>query len=234
MDKQFDKPLSQIDHFKWLPWIGQNYVSSDAKLMVLGESHYLCKGDSEEDYKKEFTREFIEKHRNGEEETNVIRNFEKTLLNRDRNEELNETERCAIADSIVYQVIIQRLLDSSEERPEDADFSKDWKIILETIKVLKPNTVISLGVKAFESLTRLEYEGLIVKEEKWADKKINGAYPRYCKIELNGNPIDIIFLRHTSGTMGGYYPNEWHKFVKKHFDIASYMKEIKIYPPAST
>ncbi|WP_024468004.1 hypothetical protein [Treponema pedis] len=222
MNKQFDKLFLQIEHLKWLPWIGQNYVSSKAKLMVLGESHYLCKGDSQESYGEEFTREFIKMHRSGEEETNVIRNFEKTILNKDTDEDLSKTERCAITDSIVYQVIVQRLLESNDERPSADDFKNGWKIIFETMKVLKPNTVISLGVKSSNFLARLKYDGFIVKKEKWADEKINRAYPRYFKIELDGESIDIIFLRHTSGTMGGYYPLEWHKFVKKYFDIASY------------
>ena len=95
------------------------------------------------------------------------------------------------------------------------------------MKVLKPKVVISLGVESSNFLACLEYDGLVVKKEKWKDEKINNAYPWYFKIELDGESIDIIFLRHTSGTMGGYYPLEWHKFVKKYFDISSYMREIK-------
>lgn len=227
MNKQFDKLFSQIEHLKWLPWIGQNYVSSEAKLMVLGESHYLCKGDSQEDYGKNFTRSFVTQHKNEGVGTKVLRNFEKTILNKDSDEDLSKTERCAITDSIVYQVIVQRLLESNDERPSADDFKNGWKIIFETMKVLKPKMVISLGVESSNFLARLDYDGLVVKKEKWADEKINNAYPRYFKIELDGESIDIIFLRHPSGTMGGYYPLEWHKFVKKYFDIASYMKEIK-------
>ena len=85
-----------------------------------------------------------------------------------------------------------------------------------------------MGVKAFDVLTNLEYEGLTIKKEKWGDDKINNAYPRYCRIELDGQPIDIIFLRHTSGTMGGYYPLEWHKFLKKYFDVSRYLSELKL------
>lgn len=227
MHKKIDEQLSHIKNLKWLPWIGEKYFSSETKLMVLGESHYLYGDDKPENYGKNFTRDFVMQHRNEEEETKVIRNFEKTLLNRDSDEELSQTERCAITDSIVYQVIIQRLLESSGERPDSNDFENGWKVIFETMKVLKPETVISLGVEASKMLPGLEYDGLTVKEETWADEKINGAWPRYYKIDLNGNPVDIIFLRHTSGTRAGYSPKEWHKFVKKYFDIAAYTKEVK-------
>ena len=227
MSEQIDKLFSKIEHLKWLPWIGENYFSSNAKLMVLGESHYLCEGDSKEDYGKDFTRSFISQHKNEGVETKVLRNFEKTILNRDTDEHLSKVEQLAITDSIVYQVIVQRLLESNDERPSEDDFKNGWKIIFETMKILKPKTVISLGVESSNFLAGLEYDGLVVKKEKREDEKINNAYPRYFKIELDGEPIDIIFLRHTSGTMGGYYPKEWHKVVKKYFDIASYMKEIR-------
>ena len=228
MTKKIDEQLLRINDLHWLPWIGKNYSASQTKLMVLGESHYLCAGDSPDEYGIDFTRSFIGMHQNGEEGTNVIRNFEKTLLNRDYDEELSKEEMTALSDSFVYQVIIQRLLTASKERPDASDFEAGWHIILETIKILKPNTVISLGVKAFDVLTNLEYEGLTVKKEKWGDDKINNAYPRYCRIELDGHPIDIIFLRHTSGTMGGYYPLEWHKFLKKYFDVSRYLSELKL------
>ena len=228
MNKKIDEQLLRINNLHWLPWIGKNYSASQTKLMVLGESHYLCAGDSPDEYGIDFTRSFIGMHQNGEEGTNVIRNFEKTLLNRDYDEELSKKEMTAISDSFVYQVIIQRLLSASEERPDDSDFQAGWHIILETMKILKPNTVVSLGVKAFDVLTNLEYEGLTIKKEKWGDDKINNAYPRYCRIELDGHPIDIIFLRHTSGTRSGYYPLEWHKFLKKYFDVSRYLSELKL------
>ena len=44
--------------------------------MVLGESHYLCTGDSYDGYSIDFTRSFIGMHQSGEEGTNVICNGE--------------------------------------------------------------------------------------------------------------------------------------------------------------
>ena len=228
MAKKIDEQLLRINNLCWLPWIGKNYSASQTKLMVLGESHYLCAGDSSDEYGIDFTRSFIGMHQNGEEETNVIRNFEKTLLNRDTDEELSKEEMTAISDSFVYQVIVQRLLESSKERPTVDDFKNGWKIIFETMKALKPKIVISLGVKSSNFLARLKYDGLVVKKEKWADEKINRAYPRYFKIELDDEAIDMIFLRHTSGTMGGYYPKEWRKFLKKYFDVSRYLNELKL------
>ena len=145
MNKKIDEQLLRINNLHWLPWIGKNYSASQTKLMVLGESHYLCAGDSPDEYGIDFTRSFIGMHQNGEEGTNVIRNFEKTLLNRDYDEELSKKEMTALSDSFVYQVIIQRLLNASEERSDNSDFEAGWNIILETIKILKPNTVVSLG-----------------------------------------------------------------------------------------
>ena len=228
MTKKIDEQLLRINDLHWLPWIGKNYSASQTKLMVLGESHYLCAGDSPDEYGIDFTRSFIGMHQNGEEGTNVIRNFEKTLLNRDYDEELSKKEMTAISDSFVYQVIIQRILSASEERPTADDFKNGWKIIFETMKVLKPKMVISLGVESSNFLARLEYDGLVVKQEKWGDDKINQAYPRYFKIELDGESIDMIFLRHTSGTRSGYYPLEWHKFLKKYFDVSRYLSELKL------
>ena len=54
------------------------------------------------------------------------------------------------------------------------------------MKVLKPKMVISLGVKSFDVLTNLEYEGFSVKKEKWEDDKINNADPKYFAKRCNG------------------------------------------------
>ena len=177
MNKQIDKLFSQIEYLKWLPWICENYFSSSAKLMILGESHYLCEGYSQENYGKDFTRSFVAQHKNEGVGTKVFRNFEKTILNRDTDEELSKTEQWDIIDSIVYQVIVQRLLESNDERPSAGDFKNGWKIIFKTMKVLKPKVVISLGVESSNFLACLEYDGLVVKKEKWKDEKINNAYP---------------------------------------------------------
>ena len=76
MPKKTDEQLLQINNLRWLPWIGKNYSASQTKLMVLGESHYLCTGDSHDGYSIDFTRSFIGMHQSGEEGTNVIRNGE--------------------------------------------------------------------------------------------------------------------------------------------------------------
>ena len=50
MNKKIDEQLLRINNLHWLPWIGKNYSASQTKLMVLGESHYLCAGDSPDEY----------------------------------------------------------------------------------------------------------------------------------------------------------------------------------------
>lgn len=42
MTKSLDKELLEIKSLKWLPWIGDNYLSlqSSNKLLVIGESNY--------------------------------------------------------------------------------------------------------------------------------------------------------------------------------------------------
>ena len=71
MDKQYDARMQAIPSLKWLPWVGDEYAASDARLLVLGDSHYALDDEDNETatHDKDFMRGivncFIEKRLEG-------------------------------------------------------------------------------------------------------------------------------------------------------------------------
>ena len=61
MDKTFDKKINKIKGLYYLPWIGNNFINSETKLLVLGESNYDYKG-AEETKEKEWNRILIKQN----------------------------------------------------------------------------------------------------------------------------------------------------------------------------
>ena len=61
-DDKFDDQFRSIQGLHWLPWIGKDYlkVPPEKKLLIVGESHYVPKGDDPEDYDDDlWTRRLI-------------------------------------------------------------------------------------------------------------------------------------------------------------------------------
>jgi hypothetical protein len=111
-------------NFQWLPWIGDNYLNSNKKLLIVGESHY----DSEEREGDLEDRECIRWFVGGvgvnspNNPQRFIRNVERALF------ALNPTDeqKGQFWHSVAYHVLVQRILESIDERPTNEDYVNSW------------------------------------------------------------------------------------------------------------
>lgn len=212
IDFKFDAHFDSIASLTWLPFVGKKYDESSPKWLVVGESHFVPQNEDESLYlNKEWTREYILKDglqvppwHNNEVKNNLTREIEKTLFNK-----LDNT----IWSSLAYYNLIQRLLTSrsKDDRPNYPDIVKGLKNFIEVVSILKPNRVVFCGVEAgkhFEYIlneNQIEVQSVIVEHVK-----INGTYPKRFDININGQIIKCIFIKHPSM---GYSAEKWRKYI---------------------
>ena len=220
-----DHEIEKMKGLTWLPWIGDNYHTSNYKLMVLGESHYLWEGE-EDAYgilnDKKFTRALVYNNHQGhlEEVGHIVKPLDaiaRTLLNK---EYLTTQDRISISDTYIYHVIVQKDLASIKERPDYDSYYKGWEINVELLKILKPNIVLVIGVESYEACVNYCTSLGVLKYGNKEDFKINNAYPRICKLTIANADIDILFLRHASSF---YSWEEWHEYISSKIDLNKLM-----------
>ena len=200
---EFDELLAKVSGIKWLPWVGKYY--SKTKIMVLGESQYED-GDYWQENIIEATRLLIGSGFTGN-KGKIYKNTEKVLLSIG---EPTKEQGNNVWKSVVYLNLVQRLMSSIKERPNDSDFDKGWATFLEIAELLKPDICIVLGKS---SIGRLGYY-LNNNAAEW-DRNASEFYEKNKIINLSkkGYNFKLIFINHPSGSYGFEY-EKWAKLVK--------------------
>jgi hypothetical protein len=232
IDKSFDQQFKFIQPMlHWLPFVGKDYTKSPIgkKLLIVGESHYVpAEEDADDGYSDEtWTRKFICKeglklppYYVGNPINPLIKNTEKAIFNTQNPTDENKQK---LWHSVVYFNLVQRLLESrnSEDRPNDDDFIKGWKVFSEIIEKLQPNICLVLGKSGWGNLgnyfTNFQSEwSLIVPNEKTS---------KIAFLSKNEYQLKLIFIDHPSGSYGFKY-EEWAKIIEQEMnDYISWIKE---------
>jgi hypothetical protein len=206
IDSSFDAKFRGINSLHWLPWVGKDYSKAPQgkRLLIVGESHYVPKGEKPEDgYNKEtWTREFIGKEGLrlppwyvGAPTNPLIRNTERTLFDcKDPTDESRER----LWRSSAFFNLVQKLLLSreGEHRPGDNEFDEGWGVFFNLIDIIKPDLCLMLGKR---SCGRLGYYLANVKTEWLAlqDSEFNQK-EKTIHLSRNGDKLRLIFIRHPS------------------------------------
>ena len=215
IDVSLDDKFVEIESLKWLPFIGQNYFQQKTRTLVVGESHYLPINEDEEFYNDvSWTRKFILKEglqikpwNLSDTKNNLVREVEKTLIGEIRSELWND---------LSYFNLIQRLLPSikGQDRPTSEDFVNGLLTFKEIVGFLNPDRIIFCGVKAGKFFKeKLEDKNFLIQEYKFGKTKINGAYPKSFKFNINNKECLCYFIKHPSSF---YTSNHWREFIIEH------------------
>lgn len=198
----FDERLVNVANLKWLPWIGKHY--SKTNTVILGESQYED-GDAWQDANINATRTNISLRFSGS-RGKLFTNVEKVLLDMN-NPTLAEGNN--VWKSVTYFNLVQRLLSSKEERPDDKDFDKGWQVFFSIVDIIKPNICIVLGKS---SCGRLGYY-LNNNETGW-ERNVSEFYQTEKVISLtkNEHKLKLIFINHPSGSRAFNY-EKWAKLI---------------------
>lgn len=231
MTNNLDKELLEINSLKWLPWVGDNYLSvqSSNKLLVIGESHYYKldeKGSFEKHQDNGYTRVAIQKiavereyktYKNRA--AKIFPNFHLTIFGNDK------FESKLLWENVCYYNFIQDPMNTNYGRPKKSDYAKGWKTFADVVNVLKPSICIFLGnssTKYFPS----SFDNVITISNGLSDDGwVNNTASRKATIRLNNEQEVILkFIRHPSNH---YSWTEWNSHLKgKQGDLINWLSSL--------
>ncbi len=211
LDKTYDEKLENIPGLKWLPWVGSKY--SQKKLLIVAESHY----DDGDDWLEcvNATRAMINHYgvmsKNPEyENCAILRPIEKIVYNKPQ---VSYEERENLWSSVVFFNLVQRLLPTRNERPDENDFDKGWNVFFEVVNLLKPEYILKCGKSGDGMIGHL----LTNKNPNWKyEDKEYYTNPRLMNISSDGHEFKIFFINHPSGSYGFSY-EEWGRITQENF-----------------
>ncbi len=139
-----------VEGLRWLPWIGNNFLTTpnEQKLLLVGESHYYKpeeKGSLEKHQDNLYTRIVVEKvaiekeYKQYEKRTaKIFPNIHFTFLGSDN------IDSGLFWNKVAYYNFIQRPMKTNHVRPTKKDNMDAWQIFGEVINILNPATCIFL------------------------------------------------------------------------------------------
>lgn len=216
-DRQFDAAFDKIDGLARYPWVGRMFANSNYRPLIIGDSHYATDG-------KDFSKEALEEFKDKDSTRGVINCVIKDKCEGEPTwkmyEGLLETFIQVSPDNvkdfwskIVFYNFIQRVMESADGKPTDDNKRKGWRCLAGVIKVLKPTSVLIIGVRNDGGSDSINDDSLKLenfKDDK--ENKINRCAPRIGYILSSQTIIPITLIHHTSQ---GYSPDKWREYLKK-------------------
>lgn len=211
-NEAFDKEF-ESNNIPVLPWVGEDYKNN--KVLVVGESHYLefKNNEVQESYKasSDHTRNVVTDSLYGHFESNTFKNLTKMFTNSNRD---------LFWNNVAFYNFINRVMDKESgtdrnERPKAKDFRESWSNFVEIVNILKPTMCIFVGVAASNQFNKaISKMETVNGKVNWNISPINRTYPRKGYIEIDGNKIDLVFIKHTSHHIS---VDKWKDFLNENY-----------------
>ncbi len=198
LDDSFDDALAALQ-LNWLPWVGSNYLASELKTIVLGESIYLYDGDLGR--QKILHRDSLRKrHLNhgilAKYKSRFLRNFERAVFHK---KHPDAAERARLWKGVIYHNLVPRVMESLRDRPTYNDYSAGWNDFLQLAIVVKAQQCIVYGLepkKIGALLDVLASQGIKANREKLP--AVGSNTPCILTFQYNNQSLKLLFIRHPS------------------------------------
>ncbi|MFT6338432.1 MAG: hypothetical protein ACJATI_005206 [Halioglobus sp.] len=211
MDTSLDDSFKKIKNQKWLPFIGQNYLSTpdNKKLLIVGESHYHngTQGSIDKHNDPNYTRIVVKELAIQREYwgTKIFPNFHMALFGND------SFDTDAFWNLTSYYNFVQRPMITNKGRPSKKDYYEGWLVFFKTLKIIKPSSCLFIGVESSNSLRKViqQSDFELISFEK--DNKINRTFPRRVTIKgTDSQQIDLVFIKHSSRYFSW---DKWNEYI---------------------
>jgi hypothetical protein len=194
---KLDEFYSQIQGLNWYPWTGPNYFLHGT--MIIGESMY---DDNHGwiDGNRNAVRILVESRISGKPSL-LFSKTEQVFYNK---HQVLAEESAKMWNSVIFWNLVQRLLDSRNDRPSLEEKTDGWRIFFEFADILKPSRCIVLGQHSGQLgnyLNNYQNSWRFNKAEFYAENKVINLHKEE---EL----LRIIFINHPSGSRGF----QWEKW----------------------
>lgn len=216
-DRQFDAAFDKIDGLARYPWVGSEFANSDCRPLIIGESHYATDG-------KNFSQEALEEFKDKDSTRGVVNCVIKDKCKGEASWNMYEGLLKTFMDvspenvkefwpKVAFYNFIQRVMERTDEKPTDDDKRKGWRCLAGVIKVLKPTSVLIIGVRNDNGSDALNGKDIRLEDFKDdKENKVNRCAPRIGRILTSETIIPLTLIQHTSQR---YSPCKWREYLEK-------------------
>lgn len=209
----FFKDLEK-EGLKYYPWIGSKFNNSENRILIVGESVYNW--EDEEEKRKEaflalnkfdFSRVVAFDHGifNTAPKRYFARNIEKLIKGKKISEKVEHIE---FWESITFHELVQRPMETINERPKKSDYRLGAKLLNKIIEKLEVETCIFLGTD-WNKFAAVESELEDFESSHYG--KINNSWPKVIKLNNQYN-TKIFFVKHPSKFFSW---DKWNQFISE-------------------
>lgn len=203
--------LTKQEKIKWLPWVGENYLKSENKILVIGESHYYKpeeNGSFEKHQSPTFTKKVIKEMAIEKDyySTKVFQNFHKAMMGNDNFNALK------FWNQLAYFNFIQKPMNTNKGRPNYDDFYNSWSSYIEIVKILQPKICIFIGTSAADSFNFFAEQNNLDYSKVQSLEKVGANYAKKSSLKIGKLEINNYFIRHTSKYFSW---SKWNEYLKK-------------------
>lgn len=205
IDTSFDDAFRKSNIYTWLPWVGKDFLASDTKTLIPGESTYNWEKDHG---KREKVNDRLKKtdhlrtvHKNNAIEfkgkSPYARNIERAILLKRK---ADKSEALRIWSNVAYHNLVLRAMHTVNHRPKYKDYLDGWYCFIELARTL-PFTqciVYGLEIDKIKSLKETLDAAGIEYDYKKIKPGIGKSFPKAMNINICGRKIKVLFVRHPS------------------------------------
>lgn len=209
MTNVLDSNLDELSKLKWRPYVGDNYLKSDIKILFVGESHYdSLEGKNSNIEKKDFTRWIVDEMGIQELDYSSRKLFKNLNLLFSKSKPIN------FWNKISFYNLIQRPMLTIEEKPKTKDFREGWECFKGVVDILKPDYCIFLGTTSANYFNKFCLDNKLNHEKVTWHEKINGTYLKKAKITIDEADTELIFIKHPSIA---FSVDKWLNILNKNY-----------------
>jgi hypothetical protein len=198
LDSSFDDALAALA-LNWRPWVGSEYLASERKTIILGESIYLYDGESSRQRildrdslrKRQLNHGILAKYK-----SRFLRNFERAVFQKKRPKAV---ERKRLWTGVIYHNLVPRMMESLKDRPTYDDYYTGWSDFLQLVTIVKAQQCIVYGLetpKIGALLAMLATQSVEVHRQKLPAVGKNTPY--ILTFRHNNQSLKLLFIRHPS------------------------------------
>jgi hypothetical protein len=198
LDSSFDDAIATLS-LNWWPWVGSEYLASENKTIVLGESIYLYDGESSRQRildrnslrKRQLNHGVLAKHK-----SRFLRNFERAVFQKKRPV---AGKRKRLWAGVIYHNLVPRMMESLKDRPTYDDYHRGWSDLLQLVTIVKAQQCIVYGLerpKIGALLAMLAAQSVEVHRQKLP--AVGRNTPCILTFQHNNQSLKLLFIRHPS------------------------------------
>ena len=202
---EHDSHLEEIKGLRWLPWIGKEYIYSEQRMLIVGESHYLTGTEKNrlEAEQPDFTRNVIQTF--CVDHMDAQPTFDNLIRCLFGNQKTTPEMRMELWKRHAFYNFVQRPMKTNKKRPKKEDWQSGWTVFAELIQILKPTKCIFIGVAAADN-----YNPYKCRRSK--EKIGNVAARRFTVMLDKKTSVPCIAIKHTSQYFSWI---KWRKILEK-------------------